>query len=89
MNNLEIISKTKACPCCGWSAEAREVTLPCGGGIGFRIKCTNCFLSTQVVPVDSPCIGLDGKPKEETRYTYYEAYKKAVELWNTRVGENE
>lgn len=88
MKYREFTYKTKACPCCGWSAEAREVTLP-GDGTGFKIKCTNCFLSTQVVLVDHPCIGPDGKPKEETRYTYYEAYKKSVDLWNARVGDNE
>jgi hypothetical protein len=83
MKNKEVTYPIKSCPCCGYSAEAKYCYGP--GCEGWYIQCTKCHIRTIPVYIDSPYMGPDGKPREDTRYDYYGALKVVTDTWNHRA----
>lgn len=77
----EISYPIKACPFCGYSAEAKECNVL--GAQGWIIQCTKCHIKTIPVLIDSICL-CGGK---EIKYDYYGALKEVTDTWNKRVND--
>ena len=74
----EVSYPIKACPCCGYSAEAKlghSLIDQC-----WYIQCTNCHIRTTIVLIN--CLNIHGD-----KYDYYGALKAATDTWNKRVSE--
>lgn len=76
------MNELKRCPFCGGEAIVIEANI--FSIIGYRVKCTKCFVFSFPVLVDHPVLQYDGLD-ESTRYTEEQAKEKAIEKWNRRV----
>lgn len=77
----EVTYPIKACPFCGYSAEAKLGET--FGSQAWYIQCTKCHIKTLPVFIDSTYF-YGGK---EVKYSYYDALKEATDVWNKRVGD--
>ena len=74
----------KPCPFCGGEAIVKDGMIYVDKGV--LVKCSRCFVKTNIVLIDHPRLKYDGLD-ESTRYTRDQAIQKAVEVWNRRVND--
>ena len=82
------MAELKPCPFCGGEAELKSGRVYIAPIVFCR--CRKCLARTEVVYIDHPRIDVNtGRVDESTRYTEWQAKKRAIEAWNRRAGEQD